>query len=110
MTEAGVDLVVAATMTHVGEAAGVVLAAKDAKVPVIIGFTVETDGKLPDGTMLKDAITKTDDLSESYAIGFMLNCAHPTHFIQLFQGQPREDWMRRVRYIRANPSSKSPFL
>ena len=107
MAEAGVDLVVAATMTHVGEALGIILAAKESNVPVIIGFTVETDGKLPDGTTLKEAIVKTDEMSSSYAVYFMVNCAHPSHFSPLFKSPPREDWMKRIRAIRANPSGKS---
>lgn len=43
----GADLVTAITMTCAAEAAGIALAAKDADVPVVISFTVETDGHLP---------------------------------------------------------------
>jgi homocysteine S-methyltransferase len=73
--EAGADLVTALTLTGVGEAVGIVRAARSAGLPVAVSFTVELDGRLPDGTPLSAAVTKVD-AGPDY---FMLNCAHPTH-------------------------------
>src|SRR5690349_12038385 len=50
--EAGADLATAYTLTTVAEATGIVRAARDVGLPVAISFTVETDGRLPDGTDL----------------------------------------------------------
>ena len=47
--DAGADLVSAFTMTNIGEAQGIALAAKAANMPCVISFTVETTGRLPAG-------------------------------------------------------------
>src|SRR6185436_13761989 len=74
------DLVSAFTINYVNEAIGVARAAKAASMPVVISFTVETDGKLPTGQTLKDAIIETDLKTDGAPAYYMLNCAHPTHF------------------------------
>jgi S-methylmethionine-dependent homocysteine/selenocysteine methylase len=101
---AGVDLVTALTMTHVEEAEGIVAAAIAHDVPVVISFTVETDGVLPSGTGLADAISRVDDATEEGPAYYMINCAHPDHFNQVLSD--RGPW-HRVRGIRANASRAS---
>ena len=100
-----VDVVTAATITYSNEAIGIVDAARLFAVPVVISFTVETDGKLPGGESLKEAIGKVDAATDHYAAHFMVNCAHPEHFIKEFHGDG--DWKSRIRGIRANASMKS---
>jgi homocysteine S-methyltransferase len=100
--EAGVDLVSALTLTDVGEAVGVVLAARDAGVPVWVSFTVETDGRLPGGTTLAQAIGETDAAAAPDA--FMVNCAHPGH---VSRGLDAEGPWDRVRGLRVNASDRS---
>jgi homocysteine S-methyltransferase len=56
-----------------------VRAAVAAGVPVVASFTVEVDGRLPDGTPLADAIALVDAQTGGAAAFFMVNCAHPTH-------------------------------
>ena len=56
--DAGADLVTAITMNYVEEAIGIVNAAREFEMPVVISFTVETDGKLPTGDSLKESIEK----------------------------------------------------
>ena len=58
---------------------------KRLEMPAVIGFTVETDGSLPDGTKLGAAIERVDTLTDSYPTHYMINCAHPTHFSHLFR-------------------------
>lgn len=101
----GVDLVEAMTMNYSDEAIGIVKAAESASVPVVISFTVETDGKVPSGESLKQAIERTDQMTSGYVEYFMINCAHPQHFIDVL----KEDgnWKRRIQGIRANASMKS---
>jgi homocysteine S-methyltransferase len=77
---AGVDQVTAVTFTYPQEAVGFVEAARAAGVPAVVSFTVETDGRLPDGSSLKDAIQVVDEETGAAPNGFMVNCAHPTHF------------------------------
>ena len=99
---AGADLATVLTLTDVGEAVGAVRAARDVGLPVWISFTVETDGRLPDGTTLADALRLTDEQAAPDA--FMVNCAHPVHVSRgLDGGGPWE----RVRGLRVNASDRS---
>jgi homocysteine S-methyltransferase len=99
------DLVTAVTLNYVDEAIGVVRAAKDAGMPVVVSFTTETDGRLPSGETLVEAVTRTDEATQGYAEYFMLNCAHPTHF----EGVIRQggSFTKRLCGVRANASRRS---
>ncbi len=99
-----VDMVTALTFTQSDEAIGIVRAAQAADLPVVVSFTVETDGNLPTGQPLKDAIAAVDEATESGAAYFMVNCAHPDHFTHVLEDG---DWSRRIRGIRCNASRKS---
>jgi S-methylmethionine-dependent homocysteine/selenocysteine methylase len=103
--ETDADMVAAFTLNYVEEAVGVAEAAKDHGMPVVISFTLETDGRLPSGTSLADAIRRTDDETGGYAAFYSINCAHPAHFRSILkQGH---DWLDRVQQIRANASKRS---
>lgn len=99
------DLVSAFTINYVEEAIGIVLAAQSARIPVVISFTVETDGHLPSGQPLGEAIQAVDAATDNGPAYYMINCAHPTHFAEALA--TGESWVRRVRAIRANASNKS---
>lgn len=99
------DLVTAMTITSVEEATGLVLAARDSAMPIVLAFTVETDGRLPSGAALAEAIAAVDAATDAYAAYFMVNCAHPTHFDTVLD--PDAAWTRRLRAIRANASMRS---
>jgi homocysteine S-methyltransferase len=103
--ESEVDLVSAFTMNYVAEAVGIALAARDAGVPVVISFTTETDGRLPSGATLAQAIADTDALSEGYPAYYMINCAHPEHLAGALQNGG--SWRYRLRGLRANASRRS---
>ncbi len=99
----GADLVTALTIGSVGEALGVVLAARDAGVPVAVGFTVETDGRLPDGTALAEAVAAVDAVAAPDH--FVVNCAHPTHVSRGLV--PGAAWLERIVGTRVNSSTLS---
>jgi len=106
-TAAGADLMTALTFTGAGEAIGFVRAVRDAGVPVAVGFTVETDGRLPDGTTLRDAIAHVD--AAAAPDYYVVNCAHPTH---VAPGLASEDgsyglWLSRIEGLRPNASRMS---
>jgi homocysteine S-methyltransferase len=103
--EEGADLVTAQTMTHVGEAIGIAQAAARAGIPSVVSFTVETDGRLPDGTALHEAITATDAATGGTPAHYMVNCAHPSHVTPGLTTAGA--WIERLRGVRANPSPKS---
>jgi len=100
--EAGADMVSAVTMNYAEEAIGIARAARRHGLPVAISFTVETDGRLPSGQSLRDAIAQVDFATGNGPAYYMINCAHPSHFAHLFERN--EPWHRRVRGIRANAS------
>jgi S-methylmethionine-dependent homocysteine/selenocysteine methylase len=102
---AGADLATALTLTNVPEAVGIVRAAAAAGVPVAIGFTVETDGRLPTGQTLSDAVSAVDAETDGQAAYFVINCAHPDHFVDALPADPAV--ARRIVGLRANASRKS---
>jgi S-methylmethionine-dependent homocysteine/selenocysteine methylase len=99
------DMVTAITMTHAEEAIGIVAAAGAAGLPVAISFTVETDGRLPSGQALPDAVEQVDGETDGAAAYFMINCAHPTHFAHVLEDD--RAWRDRIGGLRANASTKS---
>jgi len=99
------DLISAFTMTHSAEAIGIARAAKSVGMPAVISFTTETDGRLPSGESMREAIEETDERTSGAPAYYMINCAHPSHFADaLVKG---EDWVKRLRGIRANSSMRS---
>jgi S-methylmethionine-dependent homocysteine/selenocysteine methylase len=92
-------------MNYAEEAIGIASAAQKADLPVVISFTVETDGNLPTGQSLRSAIEQVDEATAGYPSYYMINCAHPTHFEHVLTGE--RAWLERIRGIRANASHRS---
>ena len=109
LARAGVDLLCAYTMTSVAESIGVVLAAREAGLPIVVSPTVETDGTLPDGTPLGELIRRVDDATGGAPLTYMVNCAHPTHLAPALARarSAGERWLARFGGLRANSSKKS---
>ena len=105
LADAGVDMISAFTFTNVPEAIGFTRAVAAAGVPCVISFTVETDGRLPTGDLLKDAIAAVDAACKVKPAYYMINCAHPSHFEPGLEAGAA--WMKRVRGLRANASKCS---
>ncbi len=103
--ETEADMVTAITTTNVPEAIGITRAAQAAGMPVVISFTVETDGRLPSGETLKEAVEAVDKATDNGPVYFMINCAHPDHFGQALAAG--ESWVQRIRGLRANASRLS---
>ena len=97
------DMVAALTLTYVDEAIGIARASQAEGLPVAISFTVETDGTLPSGEPLSQAIEETDAATGGGPAYYMINCAHPTHFASVLGGS----WTTRIHGLRANASTKS---
>ena len=99
------DMVTAITMTYAEEAIGVARAAAQAGLPSAISFTVETDGRLPNGQGLGEAIEQVDRETGTSPSYYMINCAHPTHFASVLEHQG--GWRERIGGLRANASTRS---
>lgn len=102
-----VDIISAITMNYAEEAIGITRIAGIVNLPVVISFTVETNGKLPTGMSLKEAIEQVDESTSQPPLYFMINCAHPTHFSHELQAGMNEGWTKRIKGLRANASCKS---
>ena len=103
--ECGADVVTAMTLTYPAEAIGIVEAAKKAGLPSVIGFTTETDGRLPNGQTLRSAIEEVDAASGGGPSYYMVNCAHIEHFNDALEDD--QSWTRRIAAVRANASRLS---
>lgn len=103
--ETDADIVSAFTITTVAEAVGIIRAASAIGLRSVVSFTVETDGRLPDGTSLGQAIRRTDAETAGAADYLMINCAHPDHFRDALA--TGETWLARIGGIRANASRLS---
>jgi len=104
LADTAADFVSAITLTYADEATGVVRAAAKVGLPVSIAFTLETDGRLPSGQPLAEAIAQVD-ADAGGPDYYMLNCAHPAHFEHVLEaGAP---WVERIRGLRANASRRS---
>ncbi len=106
MKEAGADIVTAMTMNYIEEGLGVALAAQDIGVPVVLSFTVETNGCLRTGETLQDIIETVDGATNAYPAYYMINCAHPTHFLSNVANSTGA-WKCRLGGIRSNASRQS---
>ena len=99
------DMACAITMNYAEEAVGIARAARRAGLPVALSFTVETDGALPTGQALEDAITMVERATGGYPSYYAINCAHPDHFAPaLAKGGA---FVERIRGLRANASRMS---
>ncbi|WP_309663605.1 homocysteine S-methyltransferase family protein [Tabrizicola sp.] len=103
LAQNGVDLISAVTMTYPAQAIGIARAATRHGLPHILSFTVETDGRLPNGQSLSSAIAEVETSTGGSPLFYMVNCAHPTHFSGALKG----DWVQRIGGIRANASRLS---
>lgn len=103
--ETSADMIGAFTLNYAEEAIGIAKAACASQMPVTISFTVETDGTLPSGQSLRGAIEQVEQETRQAPAYYLVNCAHPTHFLRALQDQG--DWTSRLRGVRANSSRKS---
>jgi S-methylmethionine-dependent homocysteine/selenocysteine methylase len=107
LAEEGVDIITFYTANYPEEAIGVARAAHKVGKKSLISFTVETDGRLPDGCTLEDAIKMIDKATgTAKPLFYGINCSHVSHFLHLFEAQ-NEAWMDRLVKVVANPSAKS---
>jgi S-methylmethionine-dependent homocysteine/selenocysteine methylase len=102
---AGAGMLSAITMTNTPEAVGIANAAAALRLPVAISFTVETDGRLPTGDTLAEAVAAVDGATGGYPAYYMINCAHPAHFDAVLDADA--GWTARIGGLRANASMLS---
>lgn len=102
--DSGCAQATALTLTYPEEGIGIAWAARSSGIPIVVGFTVETDGRLPSGHSLEEAIVAVDEATDMTPEFFVINCAHPTHFADAL---PEGDARTRIGGLRANASTLS---
>ncbi len=105
LSETAADMITAMTVTYPEEGIGMTYAAQAVGMPIVLSFTVETDGKLPNGQTLQSAIGQIDEATNNGPVYYMINCAHPSHFEDVLASGA--EWIQRLRGLRANASDKS---
>jgi S-methylmethionine-dependent homocysteine/selenocysteine methylase len=98
--ETGVDIATAFTITHPGEAIGMINRARELDLHFALSFTVETDGRLPTGQDLASAFDEVEAATGGYCQYYGINCAHPEHFLDHLP----PGWLHRIGMIRPNAS------
>lgn len=106
LAAAGVDMLSFMTTSSATEAIAIVELARDACLPIMVSFSVETDGLLLGGSSLATTIRQVDEATNGYAVYFGINCAHPQHFLPVLRTMDSKV-LARLRLIRANASVKS---
>jgi homocysteine S-methyltransferase len=94
----------AITMTYAEEPIGITRVSQARGLPVVVAFTVETNGRLPSGQELRSAIETVDAETDTAPAYYMINCAHPSHFESVLS---EGAWLDRIRGLRANASRQS---
>jgi len=99
---AGADIVTALSLSSSQEAIGIVRAADAVGLPSAVSFMLEKDHRLQSGETLRQAIESVDEATGGSAAYFLVNCAHP---LDIAPALAQEDWVTRVRGLRANASN-----
>lgn len=102
-----VDTITAVLMNHISETLGIVLAAKEVGIPIIVSFTLDINNKLPSGETVEEAITKIDNDTEKYVICYIFNCVNPKYILDFFKENKNKKWIERIKGIKPNASVKT---
>ena len=105
--KAGVQVVNAFTLNYPEEAIGIGVACNQFEIPFTLSFTLETDGNIPGGQSLEEALRecelyfKIHNLKEPVAYG--VNCCHPLHFDLAFGEYTKS----KISFFKGNSSTLS---
>ena len=110
LAEAGVDLLVAATLPAAPEALGVARAMAGTGLPYVIRFVIEGSGSLLDGTPLAVVIERIDGSVMPRPAYFAVNCVHPSVLREALRSDERLRRLAGVRLLdfKANASRLPP--
>ena len=105
-----VDFIKAATLPAVSEALGIARAIAQTGIPCVLSFVIRPDGNVLDGTPLQKAVAQIDNETDQAPIFYMVNCVHPSVFMEAMSTETGSDGnlSERVIGFQGNTSSKSP--
>ncbi|MCE3268377.1 MAG: homocysteine methyltransferase [Burkholderiales bacterium] len=105
--EAKVDVIYAVTISNVIEALGIALAAQETTTDYLIGFFLNQNGTLLDGTPLYQAITEIDQKTRRRPLGYLVTCTHASILLEL--DSAHKEYQRLIG-IQTNGSSLNPSV
>jgi homocysteine S-methyltransferase len=110
LAEAGVDLLLAATLPALTEATGLAAALAATGKPYIISFVFHPEGTLLDTTPLKDAVSIIDTDVNPKPIAYMANCTHASIFRTAIMHETNSSATvrKRVAGLLANTAALKP--
>ncbi len=110
LATAGVDFLFAATLPNVDEALGMAHAMAACRIPYVVSFVLQRDGRLLDGIPLHQAVTMIDEAANPRPLFFMANCVHPRVFEAALASEVSRSGSvhERVIGLQANTSMRSP--
>jgi homocysteine S-methyltransferase len=110
LATAGVDFLFAATLPNVDEALGMAHAMADCRLPYVVSFVLQRDGRLLDGIPLHQAVAMIDEAASPRPLFYMANCVHPRVFETALASEISRSRSvhERVIGLQANTSMRSP--
>lgn len=108
LADAGVDLLFAATVPSVREAAGMAAVMARTGAPYAVSFVFNRNGQVLDGTPVHEAISMIDGRVSPPPLFYMANCCHPVYYAAAMRSLMREDaaLIPRIIGLQANTSLK----
>jgi len=108
LANAGVDLLLAATLPSLREAKGLAMAGTG--LPYIVSFVVRPEGTLLDGTLLREAVSGIDAGVQPQPLAYMINCSHASFFKSalLHASNSSEQVRQRMTGLLANTAALTP--
>lgn len=101
----GVDVVYAMLMPTLPETLGFVQACADAALSVVVSFTIRRDGRLVDGTLLRDAIERIDAKGIARPLCYMANCVHPETLVAALSVEANRGGTVAERFLGFQPNA-----
>lgn len=110
LADAGVDLLLAATLPALSEAVGLARAMAATGQPYLVSFVVRPEGVLLDGTPLDEAVSVLDSAATPRPLAYLINCTHASLFRKALYGNRNSSRLARERIVGllANTAPLSP--
>lgn len=106
LAAAGADRITLVTTMSVAEGIGVVRAAVAERIPVAVSFVVGDDGRLASGDSVAEAIAQIDAATDAVALGYLVNCAHPSEVEQGLAACADDAYLNRIIGFRLNAAKE----
>jgi homocysteine S-methyltransferase len=107
LSEAGAEIIIAATLPSFGEARGIATLLARTEKPWMLSFVVRPAGVILDGTPLENAVREIDASVPKAPIGYSINCVHPDIARQSLSRLSPEIGARFIAF-QGNASARTP--